>query len=323
MNSLSQNIIAVNWDFDKTLVPSYMQVPLFKKFNIDEERFWSETMKLNELYEARGIKTNPDTLYLNHLLSYVNKGVCKGLNNAMLRELGKELLFFEGLPDFLRITKDLIQNNNEFARFDIKVEHYIVSTGLVEMIRGSKINPYVDGIWGCEFIEEPFISIDGNLLLDPDASSQISGIAYTIDNTTKTRALFEINKGVNKIDEINVNQQMDDDDRRVPFRNMIYIADGPSDVPAFSVVQKNGGKTFAVYDKSSIDSFRQVKRLQEDGRVDMFGEADYRQGTQTFLWITEQVNDIAENIVKLRKEKLLKGKNGIPRHLGSVNTDGI
>ena len=88
--------------------------------------------------------------------------------------------------------------------------------------------PYVEAIWGCDLIEG----------LDAEKHKIISEVGYTIDNTTKTRALFEINKGVPQHPEIDVNAKMSDALRRVAFPNMIYIADGPSDVPAFSVVQK-------------------------------------------------------------------------------------
>lgn len=76
----------------------------------------------------------------------------------MLRELGKEIEFFEGVPEFLKKVKDLIKKDEKFKKYHITLEHYIISTGLAEMIRGSKVAEYVDGIWGCEFIEEPIHS---------------------------------------------------------------------------------------------------------------------------------------------------------------------
>ena len=125
------------------------------------------------------------------------------------------------------------------------VEHYIVSTGLRQMVMGSKIANLVDGVWGCEFVDdvaEPgYLGKAPKLFGSTDAT--IRGIGYAIDNTTKTRALFEINKGTNKHADIDVNASLSPEDRRVPFQNMIYIADGPSDVPAFSIVNQYGGRT--------------------------------------------------------------------------------
>src|SRR6478735_8914557 len=138
----SQNIIAVIWDFDKTLIPNYMQTPLFKKYGIDEGKFWKETELLKHKYKKEGIRVNPDTIYLNHILTYVEHNLFKGLNNEILRDLGKDIEFFPGLPDFFEVSKKLISERKEYASFDLKLEHYIVSTGLTEMVRGSVIAPH-------------------------------------------------------------------------------------------------------------------------------------------------------------------------------------
>ena len=183
------------------------------------------------------------------------------------------------------------------------------------MIRGSKINDQIKGIWGCEFIEDSYMPKNGSLTLD-GATREISSIAYLIDNTTKTRALFEINKGVNvHPDEISVNQMMPEEVRRVPFENMIYIADGPSDVPAFSVMKKNGGKTFAVYNQAVPKSFKQAQALVKEGRVDNCFEADYQDGTAAYLWITSEIVDMADKIITKKKSQLRQGKESVPAHI--------
>ena len=107
---------------------------------------------------------------------------------------------------------------------------------------------------------------------------------------------------------------MDDGQRRVAFKNMIYIADGPSDVPAFSLVKKSGGTTFAVYPKGRIDAMNQVEQLRREGRVDFFAEADYTEGTTTCSWLTEKIKFLASNIIQEEKNKLILANNG-PRHL--------
>ena len=139
-------------------------------------------------------------------------------------------------------------------------------------------------------------------------------IGYTIDNTTKTRALFEINKGINMVEGINVNSKLSDAQRRIDFRNMIYIADGPSDVPAFSVVKERGGATFAIYPKNSIDAFKQVERLRQDGRIDMFAEADYSEGSTAHMWICNKIKEFAERIKQTEQSKRASG-DSTPKHL--------
>lgn len=247
----AQNVIAVIWDFDKTLTPQYMQAPLFKKFDVDEKTFWNEANGLASLYKNNGMyNVSADTLYLNHILTYVEEGIFQGLNNQMLFDLGSEITFFPGLPEFFKTLEDSVRSVPRFATHEIFVEHYIVSTGIRQMIMGSKIAQFVKSVWGCEFVEvvgRPGYLDTNTPLFDDAEPTIIRNIGYAIDNTTKTRALFEINKGTNKRPEIQVNATIAHQDRRVPFENMIYIADGPSDVPAFSIVNQYGGKTFAVY----------------------------------------------------------------------------
>ena len=144
---------------------------------------------------------------------------------------------------------------------------------------------------------------------------RIAEIGYTVDNTTKTRAIFEINKGVNKHPEIDVNIAMPEDARRVKLKNMIYIADGPSDIPAFSVVRGNGGSTYAIYPKGDINAFKQVDILHKNDRIDGYSEADYSEGSQTYLWIMNRIGSIADNICEDEKSKYSFDKNSVPKHL--------
>jgi len=147
-------------------------------------------------------------------------------------------------------------------------------------------------------------------------SSEISQIASALDNTSKTRYLFEINKGSNKYpDTIDVNSSIARESRRVPFGNMIYIADGPSDVPAFSILNYNGGSTFAVYPKGDVKAFRQVDALRRDNRVQMFGEADYETASQSWLWLTEKVRAIADSIVERKQAAIRNSAGAPPTHL--------
>lgn len=322
-SAFEQNIIAMVWDCDKTLISAYMQDPLFRHFNVDGGKFWAEVNALKSRYGAQGISVNSDTCYLNHILTYVKAGIFKGLNNRLLREFGSELKFYPGLPDFFGEVKRLIEDDPKYKAFDIRLEHYVVSTGFAETIRGSAIAPYVEGIFGCEFIEDV---LQPGFLDSPrhsecseessDASREISQVACALDNTSKTRYLFEINKGSNKYPEtIDVNSSIAREVRRVPFQNMVYIADGPSDVPAFSILNNNGGSTFAVYPKGDVKGFKQVDALRRDGRVQMFGEADYSPATQSWMWLTEKARAIADRIVATKQAAIKNSAGAPPTHL--------
>src|SRR6185295_14476670 len=188
----TQNTIACIWDFDKTLIPDYMQSPLFRRFGIDEPTFWAETNALVDHYRQRGYHLSPEISYLNHLLTYVLAGPLAGLNNKILQECGAEIGFYPGLPDFFTRSKAFVRERPEYVKHDITLEHYIVSTGIAAMVRGSAIAKQTDGIWACEFIENP---LQPGFLKQKElaisAEAEIAQIGLVIDNTTKTRAIFE------------------------------------------------------------------------------------------------------------------------------------
>ena len=314
----AQTTIAVIWDFDKTLIPGYMQKPLFEKFSVDEGLFWTEVNALPEFYSSQGLDlVSADTLYLNHILAYVREGTFDGLNNRVLRELGRELTFYDGLPDLFPRSKQLVADNKRWSKHDISIEHYVVSTGLRQMILGSAVAEHVDDVWASEFVERTaspgFVQSSEQEVIDETPC--LVDLGYVVDNTSKTRAVFEINKGTNKWNEITVNDQVAHEDRRVPFQNMIYVADGPSDIPVFSIVNQYGGKTFAVYPLGSRTDFLQARQLLEQGRVQGFGEADYSEGTHTEMWLQTSIEQIATRIADDREQALGTRLGKPPEHL--------
>ena len=313
----SHPVIAVVWDFDKTLIPGNMQAPLFARYGADEATFWDEVDGLRDFYLSHGARrVNDDVLYLNHILEYVRAGVFGDLSNDILHELGAELTFHPGMPEFLATLRSMVDDHAGYARAEIALEHYIVSTGLRPMIEGSAIRPYVDDVWACEFIEAahpPGYRRPEQRQLFP--SRRIIALGYEIDNTSKTRALFEINKGTNKRPEIHVNSALPAELRRVPFENMIYVADGPSDVPAWSVVRASGGLAFGVYQRGSLAQFEQITALQRDGRIHAFAEADYTPDSTAHLWLTSEVRRIADRIVEERELAVRRAVRAAPRHV--------
>lgn len=299
------NIITLIWDFDKTLVDGYMQDPIFNHYGIDASEFWREVNSLPEKYfNEQNIQVNRDTIYLNHFINYAKMGRLKGLTNKKLEEFGKELKFYPGIPEIFKKTKEIVNSKQEYNEYNIKVEHYIVSTGMAAIIRGSQIYGEVEKIWGCELLEDEY-----------NDEKIISEIGYTIDNTTKTRAIFEINKGIPQNPEINVNVKMPEDIRRVHINNMIYIADGPSDIPAFSLINKNKGSTFAIYPKGNQKAFEQVEKMRMDGRINMYAEADYRDNTTAYMWLCYKVKEIADRIRNIEKSKITSSISSVPQHL--------
>jgi len=317
-----QNIIACVWDFDKTLIPGYMQTPLFDSFGIDEKLFWKEVNALPEIYQKKGTRVSSDTIYLNHLISYVKNGILEGLTNAKLRELGQKLVFCPGLPELFPQLKAITKESDSYKKHNIQLEHYIISTGLAEMIRGSKIADYVTDIFGCEFIEAPMpphFSKQEELMIKLDF--EISQIGTIVDNTIKTRYIFEINKGGNKNPSIDVNAHIDKSDRRIPIDRMIYIADGPSDIPCFSVVKNNGGKTYAVFQPENDAEFAQNDALLHAGRIHSYGPADYTANSTTTKWLSMHIRKICNSVVQECESALSKSILEPPKHLHRNSLD--
>ena len=309
-----QNVIAFVWDYDRTLIPGNQQDPIFDEYGVDPGEFWAEVEGLVEYYAARGVRASRDLVYLSHMITYVEKGLFPGLTRAKLAELGAKVETAPGIPEFFASTRQHVRENPDYAKENISVEHYVVSTGIVPMILGNKIADQIDGVWANDFIEEPAPpGYLGHLDITP-TDVPISGLGYTMDNTAKTKAIFEINKGVNKNPSIDVNSRMAEEQRRVPLRHMVYVADGPSDVPVFSILNVNGGKTLGVYTTEPANNFRQVKSLQDQGRIQGMAKADFRPGEAAYLWLMDSLDQIADEIVAARRAALSQ----IPQPPGHV-----
>lgn len=311
----TQSIIALIWDFDKTLTHGYMQDPLFAEFNVNAKDFWDEVNSLSGYYGDPNWPGGPsrvgkDTIYLNHILTYVREGIFKDLTNVKLCELGARIELAPGLPDFFDRTREIVKVE-PYLKHDIAIEHYVVSTGLRSMIEGSCLAEKVDGIWACELLPEAAPS-GFKEHLGHFGKGLLSQVGYTIDNTSKTRAIFEINKGVNKNANVEVNTLVPEEERRVPMQNMIYIADGPSDVPSFSLINSKGGRTLGVYAPGPAN-YESAAQLQEQGRVNSIAAADYTEDSPADMWLCRTIRQMADRIVRDR-EHVFASYGGAPGH---------
>lgn len=225
------DVIALIFDFDDTLLPDSTTL-LLESRGIDPEKFWTEDAKefLDQGYD-------PTLAYLNLILENVGTDKPFGdLTANDLRLFGSTLddKFFQGVKT---LAEDLRCIVRETAK-DISVEFYIISGGLQDVIDGSEfVRSTFDATYGCMF--------------GADESGVLKRIKRTITFTEKTRYLFEIHKGITPTDtganQYLVNKHIPENSRRIPFKNMIYVGDGLTDIPCFSLVQKNGGTAFGIF----------------------------------------------------------------------------
>ena len=292
--STPQNTIAIVYDYDQTLSPSYMQDEVvFPTFGIDGKNFWR---RCSEFVRDQGYDS--ELAYMKVLLDTL--GMDRPTNDD-LRQLGAKLNFYKGLPEMFDDFRDNLLTAEQRDQ-GINVEHYIISSGMKVLIEGSRLAPYVRAIFGCEFAE--------------DEQGRITFPKRVISHTQKTQFLFRINKGLLDMAE-DVNDHMDADIRPVPFPNMIYLGDGPTDVPCFTVMRKNDGHAIAVYNPDDPErvGFKKCYQLSTHAdRVRHIAPADYRRGSHLRLLLEQMVDEIASRIVEQRRAAIETGTIRAPRH---------
>lgn len=292
--STPQNVIAIIYDYDQTLSPTYMQdEALFPVFGINPSHFWQ---RCGELVRDQGFDN--ELAYMKVLLDCLEMD---RPTNGRLKELGARLNFYKGLPEmFEEFQNGLL--TEEHLGLGINVEHYIVSSGLKPLIEGSRLAPYIRKIFGCEFAA--------------DERDRITFPKRVISHTQKTQFLFRINKGMLEMDE-DVNDHMAPELRPIPFQNMIYVGDGPTDVPCFTVMRRNGGQAIAVYNPEdpTRTSFKKCYQLcTHADRVKNIAPSDYRRGSHLRLLLEEMVREIAKRIVQRRRSDLEAGTVKAPKY---------
>lgn len=272
-----KTIIALMYDFDKTLCTKDMQEYNFiPKIGMTSDTFWTES---NSLASAKK---------MDQILAYMYLMLKKSeaTSNSILRkdfvDAGKTVEFFPGVLEWF----DRINAWGE--AHGVTIEHYIISSGLKEIIEGTPIKRKFKEIYASEFLYDEMVSPYGPKL--------------AVNYTAKTQFLFRINKGVLDISQNNkLNEYVPDHARRVPFSHMIYIGDGLTDVPCMKLVKLNGGKSIAVYQPRKR---KKVTPLLQDKRVDFIAEANYSEGSELESIVQEIIVKVAAcNILVQRHAK--------------------
>lgn len=261
-------VVAICYDFDKTLSPDDMQAQGFiQKVGYNVQEFWEES---NRLARENGMDSNLAWMYL-----MITKAVGKTpMTKESLREYGSKVRLFPGVKHWFRRIKEFGLKHN------VIVEHYIISSGLREMIEGTPVGDEFTRIYASSFYFD-----ENNIARWP---------AQAINYTGKTQFLFRIEKGVLDVNDPGVNDSFPPERIRVPFRNMIYIGDSDTDIPCMKLVNTNGGHSIGVYDATTQDKTKVWKMMREK-RIRYFAPADYNNGSDLDALVKDIIKRTAMN----------------------------
>lgn len=275
---MKKPIVAIMYDFDKTLSTSDMQNYSFiPKLGLTPEEFWGETTEFTDKY---GVERILSYMYVM-ILCAKRQGV--PLTRKFLNDCGKNIEFYKGVDKWF-------QRINKYGEdHGIKVEHYLVSSGTKEIVEGCKIYKEFKEIYACEYFYDK------------------KGIAawpkLAINYTQKTQYFFRIAKGATDVtDDSGVNQKTEQ--HRIPYENIIYMGDGMTDIACMTLVKKNGGTSIAIYPQSKSDKVRQILN---DNRVNFICTADYSKGSDLER-VVQLTIDKAATLNKIYKNQIALAK---------------
>lgn len=263
--------IALVYDFDGTLSPGNMQEHSFlPQIGMSPKKFWNMAEQLAKKHEADSILT-----YMNLML---NKATEAGvpIRKKDFEDHGKSVKLFKGVITWFSRVNDYVTKKG------LKTEHYIISSGIHEMIAGTQIANQFEKIYASSF------------RYDPNNVAQWPALA--INFTTKTQYLFRINKGALDVyDNRKINEYVLMSERPIPFRNMIFIGDGETDIPCFSLVKSLGGHSIAVYKPNTKGTKARAHKLIVDGRVNFVAPADYSKESAVDTIVRAIIDKIASD----------------------------
>lgn len=283
-------VLAICYDFDKTLSPTDMQAQGYIQavYGDDIASFWKES---NQMAEENEMDSNLAYMYM--MVRKAHGHIV--LTRKTLEEYGSRVKLFPGVEDWFRRIKDYGNAHN------VIVEHYIISSGLKEMIEGTSVakNGSFEKIYASSFM------FDGDEV--PIWPAQV------INYTNKTQFLFRIEKGVLDINDSGVNDYFPPEDIRVPFRNMVYIGDSDTDIPCMKLVNSYGGHSIGVFNNDTLDKTK-VFKMFRDNRIKFFAPADYTEGSELDILVKAiidrtEMNEKLEDIYYRCKEEQLR--NGV------------
>jgi len=268
-----QNTIAIAYDFDGTLCPQPMQeYTVLPKIDLKPKVFWDEVNDVAEKTESESM-----LVYMRLLLEKADQSKVH-ISESDFKDMAKDIRYFPGVEKWFETINTYVK---EKGKNKIKVQHYIISAGMREILEGIKIYKYFSKIYASEYY------------YDHHKVAKFPKILIT--DTSKTQYLFRINKGREKLTE-SINDHMPESERPIPFSNIIYIGDGITDVPSMAVTKMNGGHTIAVYKPKQRGAAAKCAKLLDANRVDFIAPADYSLNKPLMRRMELLLNSIIANI---------------------------
>lgn len=250
-----QPVVAICYDFDKTLSPDDMQAQGYiQSVGFDVPKFWAECASM-----AKENDMDQNLAYMYKMLEE-SKGKFV-FSKETLQDYGSRVQLFPGVEEWF----DRIKKYGEEK--GVIVEHYIISSGLKEMIEGTSVARA--GAFKKIYASSFYF----------DENGIAKWPAQVVNYTNKTQFLFRIEKGVLDINDPAVNDNSPIEDRRVPFRNFVYIGDSDTDVPCMRLVNAYGGHSIGVYNVNTGDKTK-VYKMMDENRIRYYAPSDYRDGSE-------------------------------------------
>lgn len=272
------DVIALIFDFDDTLAPDSTS-GFLADIGVDVERFWANQVGplLNEQ------DWDPVPAYLYQMIALSREGRYGAITQARLQDWGRRLPLHSGVQTLFQRLRASVKDSHP----QVQLEFYLITSGIGDVVRSTPIAQEFTDIWASEFVYD---ANEGGLHFPK----------RIVSFTDKTRYLFHIQKGIVGIQSRNkpfeVNRKVPSDKLRVPFEQMIFVGDGYTDIPCFSLIRRSGGVAFGVWDPRHRDKRSRAWGFIQEGRVSNLNQARYDDEAELYQWLEEAVESLAGRI---------------------------
>ncbi|NYT60863.1 haloacid dehalogenase-like hydrolase [Alcaligenaceae bacterium] len=271
------DVIALIFDFDDTLAPDSTS-GFLADIGVDVQQFWKDQVD-PLLFEQ---DWDPVPAYLYQMIALSKSGNHGAITQERLEDWGRRLPLHSGVESLFGRLRARVKEQHP----QVQLEFYLISSGIGDVVRHTPIADEFTDIWASEFIY--------------DAQGGIQFPKRVVSFTDKTRYLFHIQKGIigasSRNKPFEVNKKISPEKLRVPFEQMIFVGDGYTDIPCFSLIRRSGGVAFGVWDPKHREKRSRAWGFIQEGRVSNLNQARYDEEAELYQWLEEAVESVAGRI---------------------------